>query len=181
MADILLVYGTDTNNTESIAQELQTRFEQLGLGVELTNITDLEPETLLAHSYCVFGIPTWDFGGIQADWEAFEPVLRSLDFSQHQIAIFGLGDQFGYGDFFIDAVGWLHEILAEQGGNFYGYWPTKGYDFNASRALLPDGEHFMGLAIDEDQQFELTEQRLAAWVELLKTSMLAPLLEKVNA
>lgn len=169
MADILLVYGTDTGNTEDVADRLQARFAKEGIVVECTNVTDVTPETILAHQRCIFGIPTWDFGGIQADWEGFEPVLQALDLSEHQIALYGLGDQFGYGDYFIDAVGWLHEILQPKGANMVGYWPTAGYEFDGSRALSADKQYFYGLAIDEDQQFELTDQRLDEWVaQLLK-------------
>lgn len=50
-----------------------------------------------------------------------------------------------------------------------GYWPVSGYEFDASRALSANKQYFYGLAIDEDQQFELTDQRLDEWVaQLLK-------------
>lgn len=169
MADILLVYGTDTGNTEDVADRLQARFAEQGIVVECMNVTDVTPETILAHRHCIFGIPTWDFGGIQADWESFEPVLEALDLSEHQVALYGLGDQFGYGDYFIDAVGWLHEILQPKVAKVLGYWPVGGYEFDASRALSSDKQYLYGLAIDEDQQFELTDQRLDEWVaQLLK-------------
>ncbi|WP_119395246.1 flavodoxin [Salinibius halmophilus] len=179
MADILLVYGTDTGNTEDVADRLQARFAELGVVVECVNVTDVDAETLLAHQTCIFGIPTWDFGGIQADWEGFEPVLQEIDWQHHHVALYGLGDQFGYGDYFIDAVGWLHEILQPRGANIVGYWPTEGYEFDGSRALSADKKHFYGLAIDEDQQFELTDQRLDEWVEQLKHEL--PLLAAATA
>jgi flavodoxin I len=45
-----------------------------------------------------------------------------------------------------------------------GHWPTKGYHFEASKGLADD-DHFIGLAIDEDRQPELTNERVDAWVK----------------
>lgn len=50
--------------------------------------------------------------------------------------------------------------------NVVGFWPIKGYSFYYSTAEM-DGK-FVGLAIDEDSQPELTEERINKWVEQLK-------------
>jgi len=47
-----------------------------------------------------------------------------------------------------------------------GYWPADGYDFTESKALR-DGK-FVGLALDEDNQSDLTDERIKAWVAQLK-------------
>ena len=80
------------------------------------------------------------------------------------IALSGFGDQFGYGDYFVDAMGWLHEKLVNTGATFIGQWSTEGYDFEASRGANADKTEFVGLAVDEDQQFDLTDQRVEQWV-----------------
>lgn len=41
-----------------------------------------------------------------------------------------------------------------------------GYDFNESKAVV-DGK-FLGLAIDEDNQSDMTELRVKSWVSQLK-------------
>ena len=164
-ASIGIVFGTDTGNTEDIAGRIATQLEQHGAdGAVITNITDADTETFDQSSLLILGIPTWDFGGIQADWDDVEAMLTSLELSGKTIALYGLGDQFGYGDYFVDAMGWLYERLKNSQANFIGFWPTDGYDFEASEALMEDGKHFCGLVIDEDQQFELTDERVANWV-----------------
>ena len=45
-----------------------------------------------------------------------------------------------------------------------GHWPTEGYHFEASKGLADD-KHFLGLAIDEDRQPELTNERVDKWVK----------------
>ena len=43
-----------------------------------------------------------------------------------------------------------------------GYWPTIGYEFTASLAV--NGDHFLGLALDQINQQGLTEERLDVWL-----------------
>jgi flavodoxin I len=46
----------------------------------------------------------------------------------------------------------------------------EGYEFTESKAFR-DGK-FVGLALDEDNQSDLTEERIKKWVSTLKTEML---------
>lgn len=50
-----------------------------------------------------------------------------------------------------------------------GYWPNQGYEFEASKALTEDGSHFVGLALDEDSQYDLSDERIATWIEQVLT------------
>jgi flavodoxin I len=61
------------------------------------------------------------------------------------IAYFGTGDQLGYAENFMDAVGILEAKITARGGKTIGYWSTDGYDFAESKAVR-DGK-FVGLAI----------------------------------
>lgn len=164
MTDILLVFGTDTGNTEEAAEKIQTEFSNYDEIVEIINVTDVSIERIEQADICIFGIPTWDFGGIQEDWEDFEDTLKTANLASKKVALYGLGDQLGYGDFFIDAVGWLHEIILPMNADIKGYWPAEGYDVAESRAFSPCRTYFQGLAIDEDQQFDLSDARIKDWV-----------------
>ena len=80
--------------------------------------------------------------------------------------MFGLGDQEGYGEWYLDAMGMLHDELKKTGANLIGYWPNdESYEFEASKALTEDGSQFVGLALDEDSQYELSDERIATWIE----------------
>ena len=161
MAKIGLFFGSDDGNTESIAERIQAR-----LGEEYVDILDVADVTQLEfqdYEHIILAIPTWDFGQIQSDWEDFWDDIQEVDFSGKTVAMVGLGDQFGYGDYFLDALGMLHDVVKKNGATIVGHWPTEGYEFDASKALTPDGQHFVGLAIDEDQQEDLTSSRLNQW------------------
>ena len=81
-------------------------------------------------------------------------------------AFFGCGDQVGYSDNFLDAIGMLAKPFMEKGGNLIGRWSTEGYEFDGSVAL--DGDEFLGLGLDNDNQEEETEERLIIWAELIR-------------
>lgn len=157
-----LFFGSDEGNTETIAYRIQAR-----LGEENVDVLDVGDVTQLdfaRYELLILGIPTWDFGQIQSDWEDFWDDVKEVGFEGKTVALFGLGDQFGYGDFFLDAMGMLHDVIVGNGAKVVGYWPTQGYEFDASKALSSEGDKFVGLGIDEDQQPELTAGRLNTWL-----------------
>ncbi|MFT6201955.1 MAG: flavodoxin I [Candidatus Endobugula sp.] len=171
MSTIGVFFGSDDGNTERVAglvqQRLQSILERHGQTVDLHDIADVTQLDFSHYQYIILGIPTWDFGQIQSDWEEFWDDVEAVDFTGKTVALFGLGDQFGYGDYFLDAMGMLHDVVVANGANITGYWPVKGYEYDASKAETnhPVTQElcFVGLAIDEDQQEELTEYRVNKW------------------
>lgn len=166
MAKIGLFYGTQTSNTQTAAEMIQKEFGGSDV-VELFDIARTEASDFVDYDHIIIGCPTWNVGQIQDDWESFyDNELNSIDFSGKKIAYFGEGDQTGYADSFQDAMGMLEEKITELGGETVGYWSIEGYDFSESKAVR-DGK-FVGLALDEDNQSELTEERIKTWVAQLK-------------
>ena len=104
------------------------------------------------------------------DWDDFFPELENIDFTDKLVAIFGCGDQEDYAEYFLDAMGMVGDIVQKKGGIIVGHWPTEGYTFDASKALV-DADHFIGLGIDIDRQPELTESRVDAWVQQVYEEM----------
>ena len=165
MAKIGLFYGTQTGNTETIAVSIQ---EEMGgeSMVDLLDIADVSPKNFEEYSFIIIGCPTWNIGDLQSDWEAFYDELDGVDFAGKKVAYFGPGDQIGYADNFQDAMGVLEEKIASLGGQTVGYWPVEEYDFNESKALR--GGKFVGLALDEDNQPEMTDDRVKTWAAQVK-------------
>ncbi|MFB2981275.1 flavodoxin FldA [Microseira sp. BLCC-F43] len=159
-----LFYGTQTGKTADVAEMIQ---KELGESVvDLHDIAGAQKEDLEGYEYLIIGSPTWNIGELQSDWEGFFPELDEIDFSGKKVAYFGVGDQMGYPDNFLDAMGILAEKIAERGATRIGDWPTSGYDFNDSKAL--ENGKFIGLGIDEDNQSEMTEARIKTWVAKIK-------------
>lgn len=59
-----------------------------------------------------------------------------------------------------DALGMLHDKLALKGVKFVGYWPTEGYEFTSNKPVIADGQLFVGLALDETNQYDLSDERI---------------------
>jgi flavodoxin I len=164
MAKIGLFYGSTTGKTEMVVESIQKEF---GTDVvDLHNIADVDESDFEEYTNLIIACPTWNIGELQSDWDGFYPDLENIDFSGKKVAYFGTGDQIGYADNFQDAMGILAEKISELGGKTVGYWSTDGYDFNESKAVK-NGK-FVGLAIDEDNQSDLTDERVKAWVAQLK-------------
>jgi flavodoxin II len=81
------------------------------------------------------------------------------------VAIFGLGDQVGYPQWFQDALGYLWAKVVNLGARPIGLWPNKGYEFEQSKALTEDEKFFLGLALDDENQFNLTDQYIDQWCQ----------------
>lgn len=175
MAKVGIFFGTDTGNSRKVAKTIG---KQLGeeLADKPVNIKNASIDDLLAYDVLIIGTPTYGDGelpGLTAgtsteSWEEFMPNLAGADFSGKTIALYGLGDQEGYPDNFVDAMGMLYDAFADCGASFVGFTSTEGYVFNSSKALVDD--QFVGLVLDEDNQKDFSEQRLQDWLQLIETS-----------
>ena len=162
-----LFYGSSTCYTEIAAEKIQ---EVIGENiVELHNIKDIPLQHCLSFDFIIFGISTWDYGEIQEDWESHWQDISHLNLTNKTVALYGMGDQIGYSSWFQDALGMLHEQVITQGANITGYWPNQGYEFTASKALTADEDYFVGLSLDEDNQYELSEARINQWCQQILT------------
>ncbi|MCV2500066.1 MAG: flavodoxin FldA, partial [Candidatus Lightella neohaematopini] len=86
------------------------------------------------------------------------------------IAIFGCGDQEDYPQYFCDAIGIIGNIVKKNNANLCGYWPVIGYNFESSKGLL-NNDYFLGLALDEDRQSELSISRIDLWIKQILKEM----------
>ena len=177
-APIGLFYGSSTCYTEMVAEKIAAKLNELlagntnaherhtgDTGVDLYNVMYEPAVTMCAYEYLILGIPTWDYGELQEDWENIWDDIDALDLSGKTVALFGLGDQVGYPEWFLDAMGYLWAKICNQGAKTVGYWPITGFEFEQSKALTPDEQYFVGLAIDDENQFELTDERITTWCQ----------------
>ena len=161
-----LFYGSTTCYTEMTAEKIQA---VLGADViDIHNIKDVPLNKCLDYDILIFGISTWDYGELQEDWESHWDEISELDLNGKIMALYGLGDQIGYTDWFQDALGMLHEQVVSVGAYMIGYWPNKGYEFASSKGLTEDKSHFVGLSLDEDNQYQLTDERIATWCQQIQ-------------
>jgi flavodoxin I len=163
MAPIGLFYGSDTGNTEDVVGRIKNILDEVEPGlVQVFDMSRTNPADFEPFQNLILGIPTTNIGQLPTDWDIFWPHLDEIDFSGKKVALFGLGDQYAYANTFMDALGMLAYKVQERGGELVGKWPADGYNFDSSVAL--DGDHFLGLALDQENQSELTQSRLNTWL-----------------
>jgi len=169
-----LFYGSDTGNTEEITHQLADLWKASELEIieaRSMNVTDYARFDIL-----LLGLSTWYDGELQSDFDSFFEEFLTIDFTGKIVALYGLGDQYGYGENFVDGLGILGEVILQNGGEIIGMWPTKGYEFDESKGLFKEGL-FYGLALDFENQMDLNDERLETWVQQvegeLRTKMAA--------
>ena len=164
MDKIGLFYASATGNTkdaaELIAKDLGEEY------ISMHNVDGCGKDEMQGFKKLIIGISTWGEGELQDDWKDYLPHMEKIDFTDKTVAFFGLGDQEEYCDNFLDAMGILYEVSIKKGATVVGSWPTDGYDFDESTAVR-DGE-FVGLGLDEDNQFDLSKERISQWVDQIK-------------
>ncbi len=162
MGKIGIFYGSTEGNTEEVAEKVQ---KALG-NADVHNVDSATADDVAEYDILIFGCSTWEIGELQEDWESFIDVLDDVDFSGKKVSYIGVGDADGYPDTFVDAIGIIHEKIADSGAEFFGAWSTDDYTFDESKGVV-DGK-FLGLVIDEDNESNKTDGRVAAWVKQIK-------------
>jgi len=165
MAQIGIFFGSTEGNTERVVNQLQ---KLLGgePDVVLHNVNSSSGEDMQPYAKLILACPTWEIGQLQEDWDSFIDEIEQVDYTGKQVTFLGVGDADGYPDTFQDAIGIIYDRIKDKGAKFVGAWPTEGYNFEASKGVV--NGHFLGLAIDEDNQKDLTAARIEKWVAQLK-------------
>jgi flavodoxin I len=172
MSRIGIFFSSSTGNTRRIAKFIKKRFDDETMADAL-NVNKASAELVAGYSHLILGTSTLGAGqlpGLSTDcmgggWEEFLPQLSDVDFSEKTVALFGLGNQDKYPDEFVDAMGELYHFVVARGATVVGQWPADDYDFIVSKALVDD--EFVGLVLDQENQKNLTDARLDAWLKLI--------------
>jgi flavodoxin I len=168
MAKIGIFYGS----TSGVTQELAERIHEL-IGEDVADLVSMEEDfndynDFLQYDYLLLGCSTWGAGEVQNNWREplFELDIDKPDFSGKTVAIFGPGDCTGHGKHFVGALGIIYEQFKALGAKVVGAVSPEDYSFEKSTAIW-EGK-FVGLPLDEVNESEKTERRIADWLEQLK-------------
>ncbi len=157
-------YGSAGGSTESAANNVADTLKEMDFNVETFDIAESEANDLEKYDALILASSTWYDGQLQDDWEDKIDDLPGLNLAGKKLAYVGMGDQDMYSDNYLDAIGILHEALENTGAEFIAKWSKDGYDFDESKAIKDD--KFICLALDDDNQSELTDSRIKTWCKL---------------
>ncbi|NQY21230.1 MAG: flavodoxin [Campylobacteraceae bacterium] len=161
-----IFYGSSTGNTEDIANRIS---EHLG-NLDVYDISNQGLDPIKDYDKLIIGLSTWGDGDLQSDFEDIWSDFEEYDFSDKTIALFGLGDQDGYEDEFVNALGTMYKVLKAKGATIIGFTSIEGFEYNESTAEI--GNQFCGLVIDEDNQNDLSDERISSWISDIRSEIL---------
>lgn len=154
-----IFYGSTTGTTESVVDRVKVL-----LDADVFTADDIDKAE--NYDFIILATSTWGMGELQDGWLDGIEKLKNLNLSGKKVALIGVGDQEGFGDTFVDAIDIIYDEIKDKGITLVGKTSTDGYNFSSSRAV-EDGE-FLGLIIDENNQGELTEERINSWIEKVR-------------
>lgn len=163
MQKVGIFYGSSTGNTEASAKQMQKSF-----GVDNAKIFDVANTNageVKQFSNLIFGTSTLGIGELQDDFYDFLAQLKEVNMEGKKVALFGYGDQEGYAYSFVDALGEIYFTLQKKGCEMLGKTSTESYHFEESLAEID--KQFVGLVLDEENQYELTDKRIEHWITQL--------------
>lgn len=154
-----IFYGSTTGVTEEIANKVGKL-----LGADVMPASEIDK--VENYDFVIFATSTWGMGDLQDDWQGALDTLVTKNLSGKKVGFIGVGDQSSFGDTFVDGIGIIYDEIKDKGITVAGKTSTDDYSFSSSRAVVDD--EFIGLVIDENNQSELTDERINSWVSKVK-------------
>lgn len=158
MKNIGIYYGSTTGTCEGLAGRIAS-----ALGVDSANVRSAADFNADAadRDALVLGTSTWGEGDVQDDWYGRLDTLKGMNLAGKTVALFGCGDSMGYPDSFCGGMKALYDAAKAAGARIVGAVNASEYSCGDSQAIV-DGK-FVGLALDEDNEPDKTDARIAAW------------------
>lgn len=164
MKSTVVIYGSSTGTCQGIAEQIASK-----LGVEAVDVASLEESTVSANDNLILGTSTWGAGELQDDWYDGLNVLKGAGLSGKTVAIFGCGDAESYPDTFCGAMKEIYDTVVDAGTTVLPGVDAGDYTYDDSDAVV-DGK-FVGLALDDVNESDKTEERVDAWLDAIKPSL----------
>ncbi len=160
-----LFYAPSGGSTDKVAKKFaeivgNEKFE-LSLVDEKTTAEQLSDYQYIIFALSTVGRDSWSAEYSKIGWDFLFPKLYDYDFSGKTVAVIGLGNHVLYAHSFVDSMGALAKLVEKNGGKLVGKCSTEDYEFSDSEAVVDDV--FLGLPIDEDNDEDLTDERLTNW------------------
>ena len=142
MDKVHVIYGSTTGMTEAVAGKVAEALGAQAFNINAGDAAAFDAEML------VLGSSTWGVGDLQDDWAAQLDGVKP-NFAGKKVAAFGLGDSVGFADSFCVAADTLASTAKDAGATLVG-------DV---------------LKLDDTNEAEQTDSKIAAWVETLKAAL----------
>lgn len=162
-----IIYGSSTGTCESIAETIA---EKLGIAsADVIDASKITADKVGEYDVLLLGTSTWGDGELQDDWYDAVKVVKAVGLTGKTVALFGCGDSESYCDTFCDGMRIIYDQLKDSGCTLIGKVSADDYTFSSSVAVI-DGM-FVGLALDDVNENDRTEERIDNWIEEIKNNL----------
>lgn len=172
MKKIVLLYWGKGGNVERTAHKVYGMFDPQIIDlfdVVSFDVNEINNYDLMILGHSTIGAEDWKEAKADNEWNGFFRRLEKVENKDIIAASFGLGDQVLYPDHFVDSLGIYKDEMDRMNIATIGSWPTEGYNYTDSDGQK-DGS-FYGLALDVDNEPELTLERIKQWTDVLKKEL----------
>ncbi len=171
MSKIGIFYASAGGNTTIVAEALKEAFEVEDDDCVLMEDDFDSIEQFENYDTLFIGSSSWGQGDFHFSWvdPIFEITSDGLDLSGKKVAFFGAGDAKTHGEHFCSALGKLYDVFTKAGAKTVGFVDTDDYTY--TKSLAEKNGKFCGLAIDNINEPDKTEERIENWIEQLKTEL----------
>jgi flavodoxin I len=158
-----IFYGSSTGTTEKVAEMIAQR-----LGIVANDVHNIESGNgdLSGYDVLIFGSSSTGIGELQYYWEQYIDTLKAADLAGKTVALFCCGDSYTYPDSFCGAMRKIYDVIADKNCRIIGAVSAEGYETDDTDAII-DGK-FVGLAIDNDNEEDKTDDRINNWTASLE-------------
>jgi len=117
MAQIQIVYGSNSGNTKMVCEYLQMQLEKAGLEVLIDRGEHFPEDQLVGHDLLILACSTYGHGQLEDHFKkAFWPRIQDLDLKGQRCAVIGLGDSRYDTDYNIESAKILeHYVMSHNG------------------------------------------------------------------
>lgn len=117
MAQVQIVYGSNSGNTQMVCEYVAAFLEEHGHQVKLDRCEHFPPEAMMGHDLLVLGCSTYEHGALEDHFRySFWPRVQGVDLQQQKAAVIGLGDSKYDTDFNIESGKILARFIEEHNG-----------------------------------------------------------------
>ncbi|MDN5304780.1 MAG: flavodoxin [Fusobacteriaceae bacterium] len=166
MSKIAIYFTSENGVTENVAYDIKYSFD---MDIDVFDVKENGFEDISKYDLIIFGTPTYGVGALPEAWDKKLKELEKADLDGKYVAIFGTGNQVLFHESFIDATEKIYNVIKDKNIKLIGQTDTRTYNFEESRAIL-NGK-FLGLAIDDINQADLSLERIDNWVIELKKEL----------
>lgn len=173
MGKVAIIYWPKEGNAEASARKIYSQFEESNtdlMDISMVKASDLNKYDLIIIGGSTVGAEIWEEAKPNNKWNVFFKSLDEINLEGKKVALFGLGDQVLYPNNFVDGLTVIRDEIKKRRADIIGAWATEGYSFTDSTAI--ENGKFLGLALDEDNESDLTNLRIEEWLAQLKSEMI---------